>query len=176
MGFPSARHPPLLTPSNLLLRYGSRLERLLLSKTIIPRDQSSMGRQQRQRPISCHFCRVRKLRCSRQFPCSNCTSRGVACQQGPDAAASSVTPVAQRRNYPSDVGTSEMLSRLEKLEALVASQGKELEMTRRPAYPGPRPSVAASSSSPMPTNLQRLTTEALWLEEMCAGQKSAVCT
>ncbi|PLB48529.1 hypothetical protein P170DRAFT_387034 [Aspergillus steynii IBT 23096] len=34
----------------------------------------------RQRPVSCQFCRARKLKCNRQLPCGNCISRGIACQ------------------------------------------------------------------------------------------------
>ncbi|KAH6892371.1 hypothetical protein B0T10DRAFT_293979 [Thelonectria olida] len=70
-----------------------------------------MGRQSRL--LSCHFCRVRKLRCNREFPCSNCTSRGVAC--------SAVNrPVAKK---PSQGTTnSELLDRLEKVEALLAAR------------------------------------------------------
>ncbi|KAG5970120.1 hypothetical protein E4U55_001839, partial [Claviceps digitariae] len=40
-----------------------------------------MGRKWRQRPIACQSCRRRKIRCSREFPCSNCTSRGIKCIQ-----------------------------------------------------------------------------------------------
>lgn len=134
-----------------------------------------MGRQQRQRPISCHFCRVRKLRCSRQFPCSNCTSRGVSCQQGPDAAPSATPATQQQQPVANGALAPDVLSRLEKLEALVASQGKELEVRRQSAYPVPRPSIASSAPSPMPSKLQRLTAEALWLEETCTGYKSVVC-
>ncbi|KAG6091865.1 hypothetical protein E4U30_006235 [Claviceps sp. LM220 group G6] len=40
-----------------------------------------MGRKWRQQPIACQSCRRRKIRCSREFPCSNCTSRGIKCVQ-----------------------------------------------------------------------------------------------
>ncbi|KIW29281.1 uncharacterized protein PV07_05106 [Cladophialophora immunda] len=32
------------------------------------------------RPVSCHYCRSKKLRCSRQFPCDNCAVKGLTCQ------------------------------------------------------------------------------------------------
>lgn len=41
----------------------------------------------RQRPVSCSFCRRRKLRCSRDVPCSNCVSRGTECDLSRPAAA-----------------------------------------------------------------------------------------
>ncbi|KAG5993693.1 hypothetical protein E4U52_001758 [Claviceps spartinae] len=40
-----------------------------------------MGRKWRQQPIACQSCRRRKIRCPREFPCSNCTSRGIKCVQ-----------------------------------------------------------------------------------------------
>ncbi|ETS00081.1 hypothetical protein M419DRAFT_101290 [Trichoderma reesei RUT C-30] len=96
-----------------------------------------MGRQPRQRPISCHLCRVRKLRCSRQFPCSNCTSRGVVCQHegiavsAVSAAAAAVGGQQQQQQQQQqlkspalkDASTLELLARLERLENIVAAQG-----------------------------------------------------
>ncbi|KAL3963749.1 hypothetical protein ACCO45_000753 [Purpureocillium lilacinum] len=184
-----------------------------------------MGRQPRQRPISCTLCRVRKLRCSRVFPCSNCTSRGVACQHegAPHgvslgvAAGSGIhkdAPVVA--GAAGDVNAVELLSRLERLEALVASQAaagnaslstacstdgrasaepsKEQHHqqsplapapapppTRRPGsnypqqqLPPPAPPAPAPSISPsteVPSRLQRLTADVLWLERSCSGQK-----
>ena len=33
----------------------------------------------RQEPVSCESCRKKKLKCNREQPCSNCQTRGVAC-------------------------------------------------------------------------------------------------
>ena len=42
------------------------------------------GRERRrQDPVSCSLCRSKKLKCSREQPCSNCTSRGVTCDFSP---------------------------------------------------------------------------------------------
>lgn len=46
--------------------------------TIRP-PQTEIRQKGRSRPVSCHFCRTKKLRCSRDFPCTNCTSREIAC-------------------------------------------------------------------------------------------------
>ena len=171
-----------------------------------------MGRQPRQRPISCTLCRVRKLRCSRVFPCSNCTSRGVACQHDgithePRAAAAAAAAAAAvaadepkdvNAGLPKDVSTVDLLSRLEKLEALVASQAKnqgsgqsavqqappppatEMDHSadfRKQSYPEPpRDASSLASTSTMVSRLQRLTADALWLEASCAGLKLLVCT
>ncbi|KAJ4243862.1 hypothetical protein NW762_014743 [Fusarium torreyae] len=65
------------------------------------------------RAVSCEFCRLRKLKCNRQFPCSNCLSRGVAC---PSLRTSS-------KDQPKVVDSSNdaILSRLDKIEAHLAS-------------------------------------------------------
>lgn len=60
------------------------------------------------RPVSCHFCRRRKLRCSRQFPCDNCSVRSITCQlyDPSDAPAASRVTKKRRldlsRDLPSD--------------------------------------------------------------------------
>ncbi|UNI16204.1 hypothetical protein JDV02_002664 [Purpureocillium takamizusanense] len=185
-----------------------------------------MGRQPRQRPISCALCRVRKLRCSRVFPCSNCTSRGVACEHegsphgmslgvAPGSGIHKDAPVAS--SATADLNAVDLLSRLERLEALVASQAavanssnslgngstdagsrasaepskQRLQRqqsplvppTRRPGSnhqqqqqqltfpPPPAPAPSTSPSTEVPSRLQRLTADVLWLERSCSGQK-----
>lgn len=148
-----------------------------------------MGRQQppRQRPISCALCRVRKLRCSRVFPCSNCTSRGVVCQHdgAPHVSLGGISKDAVGSGSAGagagakDLHAVDLLSRLERLEALVASQAKTAaaaaapEPPRQAAYPEPSQPVTLSSSA-VPSRLQRLTADALWLEKSCSGQKLLV--
>ncbi|KJZ78857.1 hypothetical protein HIM_01630 [Hirsutella minnesotensis 3608] len=132
-----------------------------------------MGRQPRQRPVSCTLCRVRKLRCSRVFPCSNCTSRGVACQH--DGVPAQVAPRSHQAkdDVPGagpDVSTHDLLSRLERLEALVASQARE-PGKQSGAGAGPAPPQQPLIPSAVPSRLQRLTADALWLEKSCSGQQ-----
>ncbi|KAL6915813.1 hypothetical protein FSHL1_007263 [Fusarium sambucinum] len=147
-----------------------------------------MGRQPRQRPVSCHFCRVRKLRCSRDFPCSNCTSRGVQCQSQdpprltPTATAPVSRPIAKRGDPPPTEREAEILSRLEKLEALLAQRTNQ--GSNPPASTAsssacgsddvPRTGTQTRPSEPphaLPTNVQNLTADALWLERTCLGPK-----
>jgi hypothetical protein len=88
------------------------------------RSDAKLG-SSRQRPVSCHFCRTRKLRCSRQFPCPNCTTRGINCQ----LHTSQVLPVNTRyskedeRNDREDLSNSALLARLRKLEDIVMRTG-----------------------------------------------------
>lgn len=80
-------------------------------------------RASRKRPVSCHFCRVRKLRCSRQFPCTNCTTRGHSCQLEPPQP-SLIPSESSIGDNPSDTNSnSDILSRLQRLEAIVLNAG-----------------------------------------------------
>lgn len=81
---------------------------------------------QRQRPVSCHFCRSRKLRCNRESPCSNCSARGITCH----LYASDIRPCATdqfgivgRSNVPDshDDLSQGILNRLERLEQALLS-------------------------------------------------------
>ncbi|KAK9241398.1 hypothetical protein V1525DRAFT_393036 [Lipomyces kononenkoae] len=74
-------------------------------------------RQRVERPVSCRFCRSRKLRCSRELPCSNCVSRGIVCEL-PLKNAPRVTSTTSTH----DNAQAELLERIRKLEELVKSQ------------------------------------------------------
>lgn len=151
-----------------------------------------MARQPRQRPVSCHFCRVRKLRCSRVFPCSNCTSRGLPCPEPQDpppgpsqfAGGTSGTSAAaetDKRTSPGDASDSDILARLERLEALLAVRTRELDAAeeekkkRRDRQSSPA-GLASQLPLPQPMSpkVQNLTQEAMFLERNCLGPKLSV--
>lgn len=44
-----------------------------------------------QQPVSCEFCRLKKLRCDKKRPCYNCASRGFACEYASGKICSSPT-------------------------------------------------------------------------------------
>lgn len=83
---------------------------------IMPKDQQKQATS-RQRPVSCRFCRTRKLRCSRTAPCSNCVSRGITCDLE--------HPVAQSSSAPSTSENSEIIERLHRLENPLVAQKRE---------------------------------------------------
>ena len=164
-----------------------------------------MGRQPRQRPISCKLCRQRKLRCSRIFPCSNCTCRGLVCEHDGPITAQASAPRSSlaasssangsvavpdhddtdmrmaeegQSAAPKDVPNAELLARLEKLEALIAAQNREgmLNKPEHTAYSeAPAPNQPSAVASPMSPQLQKLTDDALWLERSFTGQPMLVC-
>lgn len=82
-------------------------------------------RSMRSRPVSCHFCRTRKLKCSRQFPCSNCTSRGKECQLYPTFAtqALSIHSDTKRLDNQAHDFNTDVLARLRRLEDIVIGSG-----------------------------------------------------
>lgn len=75
----------------------------------MPKEPQRLGGP-RQRPVSCKFCRSRKLRCSRESPCTNCLSRGIACELEKATNEGSATD---------DNEKVELLQRIRKLEAIV---------------------------------------------------------
>ncbi|KAF2092866.1 hypothetical protein NA57DRAFT_69468 [Rhizodiscina lignyota] len=108
----------------------------------MPKEQQKQG-PSRQRPVSCHFCRKRKLRCSRTVPCFNCASRGITCDLE--------HPVAQPSSTPSTSENSEILERLHRLESLLAAQqkGEEQEQNGQPSdVAESRPQLVHPSASP----------------------------
>lgn len=80
----------------------------------MPRDREL---HKPERPVSCRFCRVRKLRCSRESPCSNCISRGIACELPVRNPVRSTTPAGT--SSPTQL---DLLERIRKLEELVKTQ------------------------------------------------------
>ncbi|PVH87146.1 hypothetical protein DL98DRAFT_544932 [Cadophora sp. DSE1049] len=65
-----------------------------------------------KRPVSCLFCRSRKLRCTREFPCSNCVERGISCQLRPPTQNSTSSSPAPPSQTPSEGSNLEIIQLL----------------------------------------------------------------
>ncbi|KAJ8127362.1 hypothetical protein O1611_g6274 [Lasiodiplodia mahajangana] len=75
------------------------------------------ARKGRPEPVSCQLCRSKKLRCNRVQPCSNCESRHVPCHF-------LIPPTRnQRGRTPELQNNTEILARIERLEAIVLAEG-----------------------------------------------------
>lgn len=103
------------------------------------RIEKSTAKSSRSRPVSCHFCRSRKLKCSRQFPCSNCTSRGTICQLYPTPSSPGLQSDPEELPFTSN---SDVLARLRRLEDIVIGHGKtptlsEQATAQSPSVPSP---------------------------------------
>lgn len=143
-----------------------------------------MGRQPRQRPVSCHFCRARKLRCSRVFPCTNCTSRGLPCPEALDPPSLAQPADTQKASSVASIADADVLSRLERLEALLEVRNKQTEVvlpsvdapnqTPIPTDTVPSGLVQLPLPQPLPSDVQKLTADALFLERSCLDPKLSV--
>lgn len=122
----------------------------------------------RQRPVSCHFCRTRKLRCSRQFPCSNCTARGLNCQPN-TSQAFPVESRSSKEDEPTD-SNSELLARLQRLEEIVMNQsGQGPTAVTAVSY-----TSAQTRSNTQQRRTQPATADSEWFERECMSQYSSV--
>lgn len=65
------------------------------------------------KPLSCTNCRARKLKCSREHPCSHCQRSGAEC----------IFPTRKRIRKPRKNKNSELLQRLSRLESIVGNVG-----------------------------------------------------
>lgn len=79
---------------------------------------NGQARRRRQNPVSCQLCRLKKLKCDRQQPCSNCSARHVSCQPATRHPTRATATSESGQAFPA-VENSELQARLEKLEDAV---------------------------------------------------------
>ena len=151
-----------------------------------------MGRQPQQRPLACRLCRMRKLRCSLVFPCSNCTTRGDTCNpQNSDHRKKDVS-VLKDISVAKKITAAELLSRLQRLETLVSLDNSSQEPQRVRHVPEQQSLPPGTNNGYTEMNrlssitslsgdstvvqewLQRLTADASKLERSCLGEKPLV--
>lgn len=95
------------------------------------------AKSERKRPVSCHFCRSRKLRCDRQSPCTSCQTRGVQCTLYPTSSVElpgsrpTIQPLAPNGS------NAELTARLLRLEEIVLKHSDPVITARAP--PAHRP-------------------------------------
>jgi hypothetical protein len=127
----------------------------------MPNRQDNYG-SSRHRPISCKFCRSRKLRCSRESPCSNCISRGLQCDLPKPSAAGGVSE-------------TELLERLKRLETLLANQkigqrvdAEDIHEPGSQSFELSTPVTASSTSEPTHSTrqMESLAHDVAWLENL----------
>lgn len=154
--------------------------------------KSGLVRGKKGRPVSCYLCRLRKLRCSREHPCSNCNTRGVKCSlYGADddspvpasasSAPSQASPVVETRNADASL-LSHILERLQRLEDALSTQATPLQ---NPELSCSRPHTCewqtnTSSVPPSPRQLaqqpidHRLSVDVKRLEQVSTSHPSKV--
>lgn len=145
-----------------------------------------MGRQWRQRPIACQSCRRRKIRCSRQFPCSNCTSRGLQCVQFYEPLEPA--PEVKDKDEPkaANVSNADIRARLDRLETWItglsdprpgSTPSAEKIDDAHPPSPSSRSRArhAQPLSPPSSSTVQHLSEDALWFGGHFLCCKTAKC-
>nr|A0A411PQN2.1 RecName: Full=Agnestins biosynthesis cluster transcription factor AgnL11; AltName: Full=Agnestins biosynthesis cluster protein L11 [Paecilomyces divaricatus]QBG38877.1 transcription factor [Paecilomyces divaricatus] len=85
----------------------------------------------RQVPTSCHFCRTKKLKCDRRFPCSNCRARRLSCVPFSDRSQAAsldlpgAGPSSTVSNEELSENINELKARLQRLEELISVNAEE---------------------------------------------------
>ena len=139
------------------------------------RVEKQRVRSSRSRPVSCHFCRSRKLKCSRTFPCTNCTSRGKTCQFYPDTLLPASTQYQTEELSSND--TADILVRLRRLEEIVITNGQAsspLGQTTTQASSLPSPPVPKPNQPYMVDEGQPSAAAVTWLEGEITSSGSTV--
>lgn len=86
--------------------------------------KSERAVRRRQDPVSCRLCRLKKLKCSRLHPCSNCTARGAECEFDSNQSVTST-----RIQQDAEPSNSAILSRLQRLEDMILRMNQNLPRT-----------------------------------------------
>ncbi|EJP64647.1 Putative Zn(II)2Cys6 transcription factor [Beauveria bassiana ARSEF 2860] len=121
-------------------------------------------RRTRQNPVSCRLCRLKKLKCNRQHPCSNCSTRGVACEYiaripGPTSTGGT----DQRQALPAAAEGAGFQARLERLEEAVFSRHDDTPSVSSATAPSIRRSLATTAIPGFAFNEEHEVTSR-WLE------------
>lgn len=80
--------------------------------------------RRRQDPVSCRLCRLKKLKCNRQNPCSNCIARSAQCDYDTNQATTTA-----RIQHDAEPTNAAILSRLQRLEDMIMSLNQHLPAT-----------------------------------------------
>lgn len=97
----------------------------MMQKATKPRPSGGGSARRRQDPVSCRLCRVKKLKCNRQYPCSNCVTRGATCEFEPGQLGS--TAIARTSQGPAEgdePSNATILAKLQRLEDLLLRSGQ----------------------------------------------------
>lgn len=85
---------------------------------------SSRAAEKPHRVLACVLCQQRKVKCDREFPCSNCVKAGAQC-----VPAAALAPRQRRRRFPE----RELLERLRYYEGLLRQNNIDFEPLHAPA-------------------------------------------
>ena len=130
----------------------------------MPKDQQK-NTVSRQRPVSCRFCRSRKLRCSRESPCSSCVSRGIQCVLDYPVENASSSPTASKL---------ELLERIRKLEELVETNKSQHDQGLKQHSMSSDIHLHQTDTPTPSPQTEHLDDDVAWLESIYNGQDLSV--
>jgi hypothetical protein len=133
----------------------------------MPKEPTTRGGSSRQRPISCLFCRSRKLRCSREAPCTNCKSRGIECE---------LETLARSSTHANGPSKADLLERVRLLEELVkkGTQDTRPASSAQSLLQNDNHIVETEPKSAMTHDVERLESDVAWLTSIYDGAKLSV--
>ena len=118
----------------------------------------------RQEPVSCQFCRTKKLKCNRDQPCQNCLARGIECERKGRLPASHV----QHTYVPAE--NADILARLQRLEDIVLGSQRAIS-----SLTGTESQRAQSVASSQVSEREKVhKADAEWLESIGLREQSLV--
>ena len=120
--------------------------------------------RRRAAPIACQSCRVKKLKCERRQPCSNCSSRGITCHF-------LVPPHSRPDEGPAAQSNAELRQRIERLEAIIQRQDFHIRNGLDDSRPMKR---QAFTSSGMASDIHQTRDEDLQSLENVATREDSV--
>lgn len=85
----------------------------------MPSSRAADHSQPRRDPFSCQTCRVKKLKCDRQQPCSNCKTRRLACEYARNSSLTALPAglAGRRANFTAE--NEDLKARIRRLEQAV---------------------------------------------------------
>ena len=139
----------------------------------MPPQRTERTSRPRVDPVSCQSCRTKKLRCSRQQPCTNCVTRSINC----DFRGRAPVEPLPAENEDLRAENAAIKARLLKLESLVLggvslSASSSAPLSRSAA--SPRPISPSTSVSPRSDADRAYNVDSEWLENIATREKALV--
>ena len=126
----------------------------------MPPERTSRPRQE---PVSCQFCRTKKLKCNRDQPCQNCLARGIECER------KGRLPANHSLHASDPAGNADILARLQRLEDLVLASNSGNDPSLSGESQARAPSIAPSQVS---EKEKAHKADAEWLESIGLREQS----
>ncbi|KAH7370091.1 hypothetical protein BKA65DRAFT_602631 [Rhexocercosporidium sp. MPI-PUGE-AT-0058] len=117
----------------------------------------------RQDPVSCLFCRRKKLKCDRGAPCSNCRARKLTCSSAIDGSAVQSRSTADPDPLVESQNIDELNARVRRLEELLLTRKDSFDPSTSQTKFQPPPALTYAEKE-QPSDDIELTRAVSWIE------------